>query len=161
MTLIGVKPSTKDVDFITPKEKEHDYLVKQLDALGYKRVTGSGWKKDGEDFQFDIFRGNFIHTTELLTSPLEEGRHSILKEFSHLYIGILNDYDLISSKLMRGTNVDFEDCLGLAEARGEEIDIERLIKNFHEMVSYDVGEIRLKLNIAHFLELLRDKGLYE
>ena len=161
MTLIGVKPSTKDVDFITPREKEHDYLVKQLEALGYKRVTGSGWKKDGEDFQFDIFRGNFIHTTELPASPLEEGRHSILKEFSHLYIGILNDYDLISSKLMRGTNVDFEDCLGLAEARGEKIDIEKLIKNFHEMISYDVEEIRLKLNIDHFLELLRDKGLYE
>ena len=161
MTLIGVKPSTKDVDFIAPKEKEHDYLVKQLDALGYKRVTGSGWKKDGEDFQFDIFRGNSIHTTELLASPLEEGRHSILKEFSHLYIGILNDYDLISSKLMRGTNVDFEDCLGLAEARRKEIDIEKLIKNFHEMISYDVEEIRLKLNIDHFLELLRDKGLYE
>ena len=161
MTLIGVKPSTKDVDFITPREKEHDYLVKQLDALGYKRVTGSGWKKDGEDFQFDIFRGNSIHTTELLASPLEEGRHSILKEFSHLYIGILNDYDLISSKLMRGTNVDFEDCLGLAEARREEIDIERLVQHFHEMVSYDVAEIRLKPNIDHFVELLREKGLYE
>jgi len=161
MTLIGVKPSTKDVDFITPKEKEHDYLVKQLDALGYKRVTGSGWKKDGEDVQFDIFRGSFIHTTELPASPLEEGRHSILKEFSHLYIGILNDYDLISSKLMRGTNVDFEDCLSLAEARRKEIDIEKLIPHFHEMISYDISEIRLKPNIDHFLELLRDKGLYE
>jgi len=82
-------------------------------------------------------------------------------EFSHLYIGILNDYDLISSKLMRGTNVDFEDCLGLAEARREEIDIERLVQHFHEMVSYDVAEIRLRPNIDHFVELLREKGLYE
>jgi hypothetical protein len=161
MTLIGVKPSTKDVDFMAPKAREHDYLTKQLRALGYKRVTGSGWKRDGEDFQFDIFRGNFIHTTELLDSPLEEGRHSILMEFSHLYIGILNDYDLISSKLMRGTRVDFEDCLGLAEARQEEIDVERLIRHFHEMVSYDVAENRLRPNIDHFLLLLREKGLYE
>jgi len=161
MTLIGVKPSTKDVDFMTPKEREHDYLTKQLKALGYNKVTTSGWIKDGEGFQFDIFRGNSIHTTELLASPLEEGRHSILMEFSHLYIGILNDYDLISSKLMRGTNVDFEDCLGLAEARREEIDIERLVQHFHEMVSYDVAEIRLRPNIDHFVELLREKGLYE
>jgi len=51
-----------------------------------------------------------------------------LKEYSHLYIGILNDYDLISSKLMRGTKVDFEDCLGLAQAHKEEINIEDLEK---------------------------------
>jgi hypothetical protein len=97
----------------------------------------------------------------LLVSPLEEGRHSILKEFSHLYIGILNDYDLITSKLMRGTRVDFEDCLELAETRREEIDLERLIYHFHEMVSYDVAEDRLRPNIDHFLELLREKGLYD
>lgn len=82
-------------------------------------------------------------------------------EFSHLYIGILNDYDLISSKLMRGTNVDFEDCLSLAEARREEINIERLIHHFYELVSYDVGENRLRPNIDHFLELVRKKGLYD
>ncbi len=161
MTLIGVKFSTKDVDFMTPKVSEHDYLIKQLKALGYKQVTGSGWKRDGEEFQFGIFRGNSIHTTELLDSPLDEGRHSILREFSHLYVGILNDYDLISSKLMRGTSVDFEDCLGLAGVRREEINIERLIHHFHELVSYDVGEFRLKSNIDHFLELLREKGLYD
>jgi hypothetical protein len=115
----------------------------------------------GESILFDIFAGNRIHTTELLNSPLEDGRHSIIKEFSHLYIGILNDYDLIASKLMRGTRVDFEDCLSLSEARREEIDIERLIHHFHEMVSYDVAEDRLKPNIDHFLELLRKKGLYD
>jgi hypothetical protein len=161
MTLIGVKFSTKDVDFMVPKVREHDYLMKQLSALGYKQVTGSGWKRDGEEFQFDIFRGNRIHTTELLDSPLEEGRHSIFREFSHLYVGILNDYDLISSKLMRGTRVDFEDCLGLAEAHREEINIERLIHHFHEMVSYDVAEYRLRSNIEHFLVLLRERGLYD
>ena len=70
MTLIGVKPTTKDVDFMAPKVKEYDYLIKQLKTLGYKQVTGSGWKRDSEDFQFDIFRGNCIHTTELLRSIL-------------------------------------------------------------------------------------------
>jgi hypothetical protein len=161
MTLLGVKPSTKDVDFMSPKVREYDYLTKQLKALGYKQATGSGWKRDGEDFLFDIFRGNRIHTTELLDSPLDEGRHSILMEFSHLYIGILNDYDLISSKLMRGASVDFEDCLSLAEARREEMDIERLIHHFNKMVSYDVAEYRLRPNIDHFLVLLREKGLYD
>jgi hypothetical protein len=161
MTLMGVKPSTKDVDFIAPKVREHDYLTKQLKALGYKQVTGSGWKRAGEDFQFDIFRGNFIHTTELLESPLEKRRHSTLKEFSHLCIGILNDYDLIVSKLMRGTTVDYEDCLSLTEAHLTEIDMSRLIQHFYSMISYDVAEDRLKPNIDHYLELLREKGLYD
>ena len=161
MTLIGVKPSTKDVDFMAPNVKEHDYLIKQLKALGYKQVTGSGWKRDSEAFRFDIFRGNCIHTTELLRSPLEEGRHSILMKFSRLYIGILNDYDLISSKLMRGTRVDFEDCLNLVEARGEEINFDRLISHFNEMVSYDIAENRLRPNIDHLLDLIRKKGLYD
>ncbi|WP_297766329.1 hypothetical protein [uncultured Muriicola sp.] len=61
----------------------------------------------------------------------------------------------------RGTSVDFEDCLGLAEARQEEIDIKRLIHHFYEMVSYDVAEDRLRPNIDHFLGLLREKGLYD
>lgn len=161
ITLMGVKSSTKDVDFIAPKVREHDYLTKQLKALGYKQVTGSGWKKAGEDFQFDIFRGNLIHTTELLESPLEERRHSMLKEFSHLFIGILNDYDLIVSKLMRGTTVDYEDCLNLTEAHLTEIDMSRLIQHFYLMISYDVAEDRLKPNIDHYLELLREKGLYD
>ena len=35
MTLNGVKPSTKDADFMAPKTREHDYLTKQLKAIGY------------------------------------------------------------------------------------------------------------------------------
>jgi len=161
ITLIGAKPSTKDVDFMVPKDREHDYLTKQLKMLGYKQVTGSGWKRAGEDFRFDLFRGNRIHTTELLKSPLEEGRHSTLKVFSHLYIGILNDYDLIVSKLMRDTRVDFEDCLSLVETRRAEIDIGKIIRHFHEMISYDVSEDRLRPNVDYLLELLREKGLYD
>jgi hypothetical protein len=161
MTLIGVKPSTKDVDFMVPMAREHAYLTKRLKDLGYKQITGSGWQRDGENFRFDLFQNNRIHTTELLVSPLERGRHSLVKEFSYLYIGILNHYDLISSKLMRGTNVDFEDCLRLVEYRQEEIDIERLIPHFHELVDYDVGEDRLRPNIDHFLDLLRREGLYD
>ena len=161
MTLVGVKISTKDVDFMAPDEREHDYLTKRLEELNYKQITASGWKRKGEIIRYDIFCGNFIHTTELINSPLEKGRHSILMELSHLYIGILNDYDLISSKLMRGSNVDFEDCLGLVEAHRAEIDIERLIRHFHELVDYDVGEDRLRPNIDHFLVLLRERGLYE
>jgi hypothetical protein len=155
MTLLGVKASTKDVDFMIPDIREYDYLTKQLPAMGYTQTNGPGWQRRGEVFRFDIFRGNNIHTTGLLQSPLEDGRNRLLVEFSHLYIGILNDYDLIASKLMRGTRVDFEDCVTLATAHQDELDTERLVAHFHEMVGYDVAEERLRPNIDHFLELLR------
>ena len=156
MTLLGVKPSTKDVDFMVPNIGEYNYLIKQLAAMGYTQTTGFGWKRQGEAFHFDIFRGNSIHTTGLLESPLEAGRNRPLAEFSHLYIGILNDYDLISSKLMRGTRVDYEDCVMLATAHMDELDLERLAAHFHEMISYDVAEERLRPNIDYFLERLRE-----
>lgn len=65
MTLIGVKPSTKDVDFIAPNVKEHDYLAKQLKALGYKQATGAGWKRAGEVGEYRL-RPNIDHFLELL-----------------------------------------------------------------------------------------------
>ena len=160
MTLLGVKPSTKDVDFMAPREAEYHYLIKPLKALGYTQTTGSGWMRRGEDFRFDIFRGNLIHTTELLVSPLEQGRHVEFMDFSHLYIGILNDYDLIASKLMRGTRVDFEDSLNLVEAHLGSLEIEELVRHFCEMVSYDVAEHRLRPNIDYFLDLLKERGLH-
>ncbi len=161
MTLRGVKPSTKDVDFMVPEIAEYDYLVRQLQTLGYKPVSGSGWRRHGEVFHFDLFRGNRIHTTELLNSPLEEGRNSRLEEFSKLYVGILNDYDLIVSKLMRGERVDFDDCIMLAEAHKSTLDIGRLVDHFNELVSYDIASERLKPHIDHFLDRLREAGLYD
>jgi len=155
MTLLGVNTSTKDVDFMVPDIREYNYLIKQLPAMGYTQTNGPGWQRKGELFHFDIFRGNSIHTTGLLLSPLEDGQNKLLVEFSHLYIGILNDYDLIASKLLRGTRVDFEDCVRLATAHKDELDLEKLIAHFYEIVSYDVAEVRLRPNIDHFLERLQ------
>ena len=50
MTLLGVKASTKDVDFMVPDTGEHAYLTKQLQAMGYKQVPLSGWQRKGEAF---------------------------------------------------------------------------------------------------------------
>ncbi len=160
LTLLGVKDSTKDVDFMVPNEREHRYLTKVLKDLGYQRTTGSGWAKKGDLYIFDLFQGNFIHTTQLLESPLTEGNHKLLKEFSYLYIGILNEYDLIASKLFRGTNVDFEDCLMLVKARKDEIDIRQVELHFMELARYDISEARLAVHIEYFLNLLREEGLY-
>jgi hypothetical protein len=87
--------------------------------------------------------------------------HRLLMEFNRLYIGILNEYDLIASKLIRGTGVDFEDCLMLVKTLHEHIDIERLVRHYRELVSYDIAEERVGVHIDRFIELLREEKLYE
>ncbi len=160
LTLLDIKPSTKDVDFMVPVKSEYKYLIKVLKDLGYEQTTGSGWQNKGDVFIYDIFPGKRIHTTELLESPLEEGKHMLLKKFSHLYVGILNEYDLIASKLFRGTYVDFEDCLMLVKACKEKIDIKRLEQHVKELASYDISEKRIVGNVVNFLNLLRKEKLY-
>lgn len=145
MTLLGVKASTRDVDFMVPDKKEYDYLIRTIRQLGYKNVRGNGWARDDEPFIFDLFAGNRIHTTELLDNPLERGRHTLIKEFAHIYLGVLNDYDLIVSKLFRGDAVDFEDTLQLMAAHKDSIDFRKLKEHFLEMLNYHtVGEERVK-----------------
>jgi hypothetical protein len=50
MTLLGVKPSTKDVDFMAPNISEYTYLIKNLKKLDYESVTQAGWQRPGEKF---------------------------------------------------------------------------------------------------------------
>ncbi|MBW1984249.1 MAG: hypothetical protein JRI53_05975 [Deltaproteobacteria bacterium] len=160
LTLLDVKSSTKDVDFMVPIESEYEYLIQILKDLGYQQATGSGWRKETDIFVFDFFRGNYIHTTKLLESPLNEGRHVLLKEFSHLYIGILNDYDLMASKLFRGTGVDFEDCLTLVQAHKGKIDINGFTQHVKKLAKYDISETRIAKNLNDFLDLLREENLH-
>jgi hypothetical protein len=154
MTLLGVKDSTKDIDLVVPNEDEHDYLVHILQQLGYKSASGWGWSRD-DAFIFDLFRGNSIHTTQLLESPLEKGNNILFKEFSHIYLGILNYYDIIISKLFRGTAIDNEDCLALLKAKRSGIDLVKLEKRFKETASYDVSEEAVIKNWDNFLRLIK------
>ncbi len=160
MTLLGIKFSTKDIDLIVPEEKEHAYLIDVLQDIGYRPDRGPGWKKD-DGFIFDLFRGKQIHTTKLLESPLKEGNHILLKEFSHIYLGALNYYDLIISKLFRGAQVDTEDCLALVKAKKDEINMGRLESRFKETALYDVSEDKVNRSLGHFLAMVRGKGIYD
>jgi len=158
LTILDVKPSTKDIDLMVPNLDEYEYLIGVLKQLGYKPASGWGWER-GDGFIFDLFRGKAVHTTELLESPLEKGNHTLIKEFSHIYLGVLNYYDIIISKLFKGTTVDIEDCLSLVKGKRDEIDIKRLDSRFRETAAYDVSEASVNKNLEHFLKILNKKGL--
>ncbi|MBL7157071.1 MAG: hypothetical protein ISS92_02785 [Candidatus Omnitrophica bacterium] len=158
LTLLNIKESTKDVDFLVPEESEYKYLVRLLEDLGYKNTGGAGWATD-KGFIFDLYPGKKIFMTELLESPLKIGNNISLKEFEYIYVGILNFYDLIISKIFRYSTVDIDDCLVLFRAKKTEINIEELKERFFETSSYDVSDEKNKKHLTHFLNTLRKEGL--
>ena len=158
LTLLGIKDSTKDIDLIVPDLTEHEYLINRLKQLGYKSASGWGWAR-GDGFIFDLFRGKMVHTTGLLESPLDKGNHILIKEYSYIYLGVLNYYDLIIAKLFRGATVDIEDCLALIKHKKQEIDIKMLINRFRETASFDVSEDKVNKNLEYFLKIIKKEGL--
>jgi len=158
LTLLEVKLSTKDIDFVVPDEKEYNYLITVLKQLGYKTVTGSGWAR-GDEFIFELFCGKRVHTTELLESPLEKGNNILIEELSNIYLGVLNYYDILISKLFRASEVDIDDCVALIRNRREEIDISKLTERFKATSAYDVSEDKVNKNLDHFLKVLKKEGL--
>jgi len=157
LTLLDIKASTKDIDLLVPDTGEYDYLLKILKDLGYKSASGAGWARN-DGFTFDLFRGKSVHTTELLESPLGEGNNIPVKEFSYIYLGVLNYYDLLISKIFRGTSVDMDDCMMLMKAKRAEIDVGGLSRRFKETASYDVSEGKVNDNLEHFMRLLKKEG---
>lgn len=158
LTLLGLKASTKDIDLIVPDPDEYEYLISILKDLGYKSASGWGWAR-GDGFIFDLFRGKFIHSTELLESPLDKDNNILVKEFSRIYLGILNYYDIIISKLFRAAQVDINDCLLLIRSKKKDINLRRLEARFKETASFDVSEDKVNKNLEHFLKILKKEGL--
>ena len=158
LTLLGVKASTKDIDLILPEVNEYEYLIKILKQLGYKAASGWGWSRE-DGFIFDLFRGKSVHTTELVESPLAEGNNILVKEFDRIYLGILNYYDIIISKLFRSTAVDIEDCLLLVKSKQNEIDLKLFEDRFKQTASFDVSEDRVLGHLKHFLSVLKKEDL--
>jgi len=158
MTLLDIKESTKDIDFMVPKQNEFDYLIKVLQQAGYYQGQSGGWQRDA-GFRIDFFTGNKIHTTELMESPLQKNNHLLIKQYGYIYLGILNYYDLIISKLFRGSTVDFQDCLLLFRKKREEININVLKTRFHKTSSFDISEDKVNKHLDSFLRMLNEDGL--
>jgi hypothetical protein len=155
LTIQDLKPSTKDVDFLVPEDSEHVTLVQTIRRLGYRQATGSGWTR-GDGYIFDLFAGKTVFVTELLESPLEQGNHIPIKAFKKLSVAALNDYDLVISKMFRGSAVDIQDCLALIRARSKDFDRNRLEARYKETAQYDLNPERVLRNLENLLYLLKE-----
>ncbi len=155
LTLQDLKESTKDVDFLVPHDDEYRELVRTLKKLDYRPTSGSGWSR-GDGLVFDLFAGNTVFQTELLESPLDKGNHIPIKAFKKLEVSALNDYDLVITKMFRGTEVDVEDCLRLIRNRGQVFDVEKLKGRYEEAALYVNNEQSVLGNLAFLLKRLED-----
>lgn len=149
LSLLGYKTSTKDVDFVVPDEREYSRLKKFLIQAGYAAVTAFGWKRPDDAIIYDLYAGQRVYQTTLVSSPLEPEGHRKLLEMKKLYIGVLNSLDLITTKLFRGTEQDMQDCLGLVQS--EDVDLAALKRRYAETAQSDVSEARVLKHLDMFL----------
>jgi len=59
-----------------------------------------------------------------------------IKKWRHIYLGALNQIDLIITKMFRGTSVDVEDCTAIF-ATGE-VDEQELLARYVETAGYPI-----------------------
>lgn len=159
LTLLGIKESTKDVDFMVPEEDEYKDLIMGLTLIGYKQVTGYGWRSPSDNLVFDFYCGKSIFTTELLESPLDKGNSTKWKFFKNIEIFILNPYDLIISKMFRGDAVDVEDSLALIQSAPESVNLEKLLKRYQDTATYGINEEKLIKNFGYLMVGLKESSL--
>ncbi|HUU40490.1 MAG TPA: hypothetical protein VMW42_06105 [Desulfatiglandales bacterium] len=156
LTLLEIKDSTKDIDFIIPVVKEYERLMKFLRSLGYEEKGSGLAHPDDPYFLYQFWVGNRVFTTDLLDSPLDPGKNILIKKWRHIYLGALNLQDLIITKMFRGMQVDVDDCV--AAFAKFEIDPEELLKRYAEAAKYDLNPERMIQNFIVFSEALFEKG---
>ena len=157
LTLLKIKDSTRDIDFTVPMQKEYDRLMKFLGDLGYEEKGGGLAHDDDPHFIYQFWRGNKVFTTDLLDSPLDPGKHILIKRWSHIYLGALNLKDLIITKMFRGTSVDRDDCIA-AFATGQ-VKAEELFERYSEAARYDLNPEKMMKNFVYLAEGLRELEL--
>ncbi len=81
LTLLEIKDSTKDIDFIVPIGKEHERLMEFLRSLGYEEKGGGLAHPDDPYFLYQFWVGNRVFTTDLLDPPLDPGRNIPIKKW--------------------------------------------------------------------------------
>jgi hypothetical protein len=152
LTLLDLKESTKDIDFVVPVVTEYEKLIKFLSTIGYSE-KGGGWAHpDDPLFLYQFWCGKRVFTTELLHSPLDTGKHIVIEEWPHIYLGALNLIDLIITKMFRGTGLDVDDCIAVFETG--QVDPQELLERYTATANYDLNPGEKMQNFKVFADQL-------
>ncbi len=157
LTLLDLKESTKDIDLVVPVVTEYEKLIKFLSTIGYSE-KGKGWAHpDDPLFLYQFWCGKRVFTTELLDSPLDAGKHIVIKEWPHIYLGALNLIDLIITKMFRGTGLDVDDCIAIFETG--QVDSQELLERYTATANYDLNLDKMMQNFVSFVDELALRDL--
>lgn len=88
---------------------------------------------------------------------MDQGKHIVVKEWRHIYLGAINLMDLIITKMFRGTSVDISDCIAVFMTG--EIDAEQLLARFRKAAQYDLNPDKVMKNFIYFIEKLFEKQM--
>lgn len=157
MTLLGIKESTKDIDFIVPVESQHDRLMRFLKEIGYDYGGGGLKHQDDPNFIYQFFCGNFVFTTPLPEPVLNAGNHTLICRWTHIYLGAINLMDLITTKMFRGTSADMEDCTAVFNTG--KVDADLLLYRYVNAALHDLNPHKVMENFYFLAEKLLDKKL--
>ena len=157
LTLLNIKESTKDIDFVVPVGAEYRRLMRFLSDIGYREKAGGLEHPDDPFFLYQFWTGNRVFTTDLLNSPLETGKHILIKELRHIYLGALNLIDLIITKMFRGAGVDVDDCIAVFETG--QVDAEELFERYSKTARYDLNPDKMMQNFIFFVDELASRKL--
>jgi hypothetical protein len=95
MTLLGIKASTKDIDFNIPNKEDYN----DFHAL-YKKISPG--------VQIDYYGSNMVFSEALPKDYVKKAR-GYESGFTNITIKILHPVDIVCSKISRGSDVDMED----------------------------------------------------
>lgn len=151
LTLLNLKSSTRDIDFII-SSKDAPVLLELFASLGFKEVAERRWLTN-EGIIIDVYLDDYIVNVKLL-KPSEKDS-TFLRAFEHITVRVLNYYDIIITKIDRGDIRDFEDIKNILEKTDIKIPI--LIRKFIFTLDHSESE-NPKFKLLQFVTFIKRLG---
>ncbi len=120
LTLLNLKPSTRDIDFDLPYAKDKNALTSLFGQLDFEQESFSWFTSTG--LRIDVFSQGYIFCTQLPPDYIEKAKVAV--KLDNILLKTLSLEDIIITKLGRGDERDFEDIKQIylhADIKNEEL----------------------------------------
>lgn len=151
LTLLNIKSSTRDIDFITTT-KEYQILSNLFQVLGFKELAERRWLTN-EGIIIDVYLDDYVVNVKLI-SPSKE-KSTLLRQFERINLRVLNFYDICITKIDRGDARDFEDIKHIFEKTDTNLSV--LIRKFILTMDHSESE-NPKFKLLEFVKFIKEIG---
>lgn len=127
LTLLGIKESTKDIDFDLPESSDCKIIEGILKDLNFEKKGFSWFATTNIGItRIDLFKGGYIFNIQLLDDYINKTR--IITKIGNITLKTISLQDIIITKIGRGDERDFDDIKQIYEK--ERIDNDELIERY-------------------------------